>query len=103
MQRQQKNKADQYSNRVVTLISGVQEANSLAPLDQSWRELLKILTEAVNDLDADRLSEESFHSVRAILEIGMEVTKERRALLISANSVTSGVDRPSPVAGLTVR
>ena len=103
MQRQQKNKADQYSNRVVALISGVQEANSLAPLDESWRELLKILTEAVNDLDADRLSEESFHSVRAILEIGMEVTKERRALLISANPATSVADGAAHVAGLSVR
>jgi len=103
MQRQQKNKADQYSNRVVALISGVQEANSLAPLDQSWRELLKILTEAVNDLDADRLSEESFHSVRAILEIGMEVTKERRALLLSAKPATIVADGAAPVAGLSVR
>jgi hypothetical protein len=72
-------------------------------LDQSWRELLRILTEAVNDLDADRLSEESFDSVRAIIEIGMEVTKERRALLISANSATGVADGVAPVAGLSVR
>jgi hypothetical protein len=26
---------------------------SLAPLDETWRELLKILTEAVRDLDAE--------------------------------------------------
>jgi hypothetical protein len=75
MQRQQKTNADQYSNRVVALISGVQEVNSLAPLDETWRELLKILTEAVRDLDADKLSEESFNSFRVILQIGMEVTK----------------------------
>jgi len=83
MQRQQKTNADQYSKRVVTLISGVQEVKSPAPLDETWRELLKILTEAVRDLDADKLSEESFNSFRAILQIGMEVTKERRALLSS--------------------
>jgi hypothetical protein len=81
MQRQQKTNADQYSNRVVALISGVQEVTSIAPLDETWRELLKILTEAVRDLDADKLSEESFNSFRVILQIGMEVTKERRALL----------------------
>jgi hypothetical protein len=92
MQRQQKNKADQYSNRVVALISGVQEVDSLAPLDESWRELLKILTEAVHDLDGDKLSEESFNSFRAILQIGLEVTKERRALLASVNPATSVVD-----------
>ncbi len=93
MQRQQKSNADQYSNRVVELISRVQEVKSLAPLDDTWRELLKILTEAVRDLDADKLSEESFNSFRAILQIGLEVTKERRALLSSASNTTS------PVAG----
>jgi uncharacterized protein len=93
MQRQQKTNADQYSNRVVALISGVQEVNSLALLDETWRELLKILTEAVRDLDADKLSEESFNSFRVILQIGMEVTKERRVLLSSTNNATS------PVAG----
>jgi uncharacterized protein len=85
MQRQQKTNADQYSNRVVALISSVQEVTSVALLDQTWRELLKILTEAVRDLDADKLSEESFNSFRVILQIGMEVTKERRALLSTAS------------------
>jgi len=91
MQRQQKDKADQYSNRVVALISGVQDVTSLDTLDAAWRELLKILTEAVHDLDADTLSEESFNSFRAILEIGLEVTKERRALLVSTHPMTSEV------------
>jgi hypothetical protein len=43
---------------------------SLAPLDETWRELLKILTEAVRDLETDKLSEESFNSFRVILQIG---------------------------------
>src|SRR3984957_12960008 len=55
MRRRQKDKADQYSNRVVTLISGVQDVTSLETLDAAWRELLKILTEAVHDLDADTI------------------------------------------------
>jgi uncharacterized protein len=88
MQRKQKNKADQYSNRVVALISSVQEVNSLPRLDEAWRELLKILTEAVHDLDADKLSEESFNSFRTILQIGMEVTKERRSILMSTSAAT---------------
>jgi uncharacterized protein len=81
IQRQQKVQADEYSNRVVALIGGVQDVNSLAELEQIWGELLTILTQAVRDLDADKLSEESFNSFRVILQIGMEVTKERRALL----------------------
>ncbi len=91
MQRQQKSHADQYSNRVVALIGSVQEVNSLPPLEDIWRELLNILTEAVRDLDADKLSEESFNSFRAILQIGMEATRERRSMLLSANLTTSRV------------
>jgi hypothetical protein len=91
MQRQQKTKADQYSNRVVALISGVQEVTSVAALDETWRELLKILTEAVRDLDADKLSEESFNSFRVILQIGMEVTKERRVLLTTTSTGSRSV------------
>jgi hypothetical protein len=85
MQRQQKNNADQYSKRVVELIGSVQNVNSLAPVEEIWNELLTILTEAVRDLDADKLSEESFNSFRIILQIGMEATRERRNLLISTN------------------
>jgi uncharacterized protein len=88
MQRQQKNKADQYSNRVVELIGSVQNVHSLAPLEEIWNELLTILTEAVHDLDADKLSEESFNSFRVILQIGMEATRERRSLLMSMNLTT---------------
>ena len=83
MQRQQKNTADRYSNRVVELINSVQEIDSLARVEEVWHDLLAVLTEAVSDLDEDKLSEESFGSFRAVLQIGMEVTKERRAVLMS--------------------
>jgi uncharacterized protein len=89
MQRQQKDKADEYSNRVVALIGKVQDVHSLEALDEAWRDLLKTLTEAVHDLDADTLSEESFNSFRSILQIGLEVTKERRALLMAGSPAAS--------------
>jgi TRAP transporter TAXI family solute receptor len=86
IQRQQKSNADEYSNRVVTLIGEVQGVDFLPRLEEIWGELLTILGQAVGDLDADKLSEESFNSFRAILQIGLEVTKERRALLMSGCS-----------------
>ena len=88
MQRQQKNNADQYSKRVVALITSVQNINSLPHLDETWNELLSILAQAVHDLDADKLSEESFNSFRVILQIGMEATRERRSILMSAIPTT---------------
>jgi uncharacterized protein len=81
MQRQQKNAADRYSKRVVELITAAQEISSMPELDNIWQELLTILREAVHDLDTDKLSEESFNSFRIILQIGMEVTRDRRSLL----------------------
>jgi hypothetical protein len=81
MQRQQKNTADRYSKRVVTLITAAQDVSSMPELDNIWRELLAILREAVHDLDTDKLSEESFNSFRVILQIGMEVTRDRRNLI----------------------
>lgn len=81
LQRQQKNVADDYSNRVVALINAAREANSYAALEDIRGELVGILTAAVHDLDSDRLSEESFNSFRTILEIGMEVVRDSRAVL----------------------
>ena len=89
MQNRQKDAADQYSKRVVALMNSAQEANSQASLGAIWRDLLAILGEAVHDLDADRLSEQSFHSFRSILEIALDVTRDRRANLASASPVES--------------
>jgi len=89
MQRQQKNAADKYSNRAVALMGSAQAALSLASLEDIWRDLLAILAEAVRDLDADKLSEESFNSFRSILQIAMDVTRDRRAFLTTASRAAS--------------
>jgi uncharacterized protein len=86
MQRQQKNAADEYGNRAMALIAVAQDAESAPALDEISRELLRILAEAVKALDADKISEESFNSFRAILQIGMEVTRDRRAALLATAS-----------------
>src|SRR6202012_1725616 len=78
---QQKNAADEYGNRAMALITTAQNAHSAPELDEISRQLLRILAEAVHDLDTDKISEESFNSFRAILQIGMEVTRDRRAAL----------------------
>jgi hypothetical protein len=58
IQRQQKSNADEYSNRVVTLIDEVQGVDFLPGLEQIWGELLTILGQAVGGLDSDKLSED---------------------------------------------
>jgi uncharacterized protein len=91
MRKQQQNAANLYSNRVVTLIGAAQETNLIEPLDAIWSDLLAILAEAVRDLDAGKISEESFLSFRSILQIGMDATRERRAILSSSNTGASVV------------
>ncbi len=81
LQRQQKNAADEYSNRVVALMNGARAAAQLDAVEAIRSEMLAILTAAVADLDQDRLSEESFHSFRAILQIGLEEVRACAAFL----------------------
>lgn len=78
MQRQQKNKADAYSRQVLALMSASQQTDSTVRLDEIRSELLGVLAAVFADLDADRLSEESFHSFRAILQIALDVVKDKR-------------------------
>jgi uncharacterized protein len=81
LQRQQKDIADDYSNRVVALMSGVREASSDAELERIRGELLDLLASAVRELDADKLSEKSFESFRTILQIGLEAVRDSRGVL----------------------
>lgn len=78
IQHQQKNKADAYSKKVLDLMAESQQTGSAAKLDEIRSELLGVLAAAFADLDADKLSEESFHSFCAILQIALDVVKEKR-------------------------
>lgn len=91
MQNRQKNAADRYSNRVVALMSSAEETNSLASLEAIWRDLLAILAEAVQDLDANKLSEKSFDSFRSILAIALDVTRDRRTSVSRATLPVTAV------------
>jgi|HubBroStandDraft_6_1064221.scaffolds.fasta_scaffold36407_5 TRAP transporter TAXI family solute receptor len=76
LERRQKNNADEYSNQVMALLDKAQSPDSGVTPPEVRAQLLKVLTAAVQDLDADKLSEESFHSFRGILEIVLQVTQE---------------------------
>ncbi len=81
LRNRQKGLSDGYSNRVVVLMNRAMEAGSVEALEEIRAELLAILGTAVGDLDDDKLSSESFHSFRAILQIGLEAVRDRRAVL----------------------
>ncbi len=80
---QQKNAGDAYTSRVVQLMTDAQSAESPKALDLVKAELLATLTAAVRDLDADKLSEESFQSFRDVLQTVLGLVRERREMLES--------------------
>ena len=79
IQMRQKNRADEYSRLVLELIAAGQQADSAGKLDEIRSKLLATLALAFKDFDADKISEESFHSFRSILQIALDVVKERRS------------------------
>jgi uncharacterized protein len=82
MTRQQKNAGDAYTSQVMQMMSDAQSAGSPLALDTLKTDLLATLTAAVRDLDADKLSEQSFQSFRAVLQIVLELIRERREMLL---------------------
>lgn len=75
IERRQKNHADIYSNRVVVLMNEARATSDMTRLAAIDAELLDLLTEAVRDLDTDRISEDSFQAFRAILQIALDVAR----------------------------
>ena len=57
------------------------EAKSRPDSDEIRNKLLGIPTAAVGNLDSDKLSKESFSSLRAVLQIGLEVVRDSRTVL----------------------
>jgi uncharacterized protein len=92
LQHRQKSKADEYTNKAVALISVAEAANTAEELAQVRADLLRLLTAAVADLDADKLSENTFDSFRAVLTIAIGVAKDRRDALapVAMRRISSG-------------
>jgi uncharacterized protein len=84
--RVQKNAADEYSKKVIHLLNEVPKSNTLKQLEAIREDLLKLLTSAVNDLDKDVISEESFQSFRVIWQIALDTVRERRITLYQQQS-----------------
>jgi hypothetical protein len=92
MTRQQKNAGDAYTSRVMQTMMDAQSAESPTALDALKTDLLATLTSAVSDLDADKLSEESFQSFRDVLQIVLQVIRERREILLSRRNFPRSED-----------
>jgi len=88
--RKQKNRADAYNHQMIQLMCQAQAAASESDLSRIRKELMSILIVSVNDLDEDRISEESFQSLRAIWQISVDAVRERTAL-VQADAAHQGL------------
>ncbi|MFQ3679311.1 MAG: TAXI family TRAP transporter solute-binding subunit [Pseudanabaenaceae cyanobacterium] len=94
LERRQKNNADAYSQQVIQVIHACRTATNLKLLEEQRILLLDILTKAVQDLDRDDISEESFQSFRVVWQIALDVVRERQVALAKLRSPESRLSTP---------
>lgn len=82
IERQQKNRADAFSDQVIQLMNQARSLESRSHLEDIRQKLIGILTEAVDALNEDRISEESFQSFRVVWQIALDLVRERRDALV---------------------
>jgi hypothetical protein len=68
-------------------MGSAQAAPTADALEEIWRQLLGLLEEAVRDLDAAIGG--IFASFRSILQIAMDVARDRRAILASTRQTAA--------------
>lgn len=78
IERRQKNMADEYSAKVILLMGEARASCESLALAEIEEKLLDLLSRAVRDLDEDKMSEDSFQTFRAVLQIALDVVERRR-------------------------
>ncbi len=77
IEKRQKNNADSYTKQILQVIEAAQHTSSYQQTEALGQQLQALLSEAVSDLDTDRISEESFQSFRVVWQIAMDGVRER--------------------------
>lgn len=80
-QKRQKNLADRYNREVIRLIERAHEAATVENLEAVRADLLAVLMNAVRDLDANKVTQESFQSFRDLWQIATDAVRERNICL----------------------
>lgn len=88
VERKRKNQADLHSQAVIDLMRQLPETSSLKELEERRQALLVILEQAVNDLDEDRITDDSFQSFQVIWQIALDAVRERWSALARSQQRT---------------
>jgi uncharacterized protein len=89
LQGKQKNRADSYNHKILTLIDRAQTTEDLQELQAIRQQLFVILHQMITDLDRDRISTESFQAFTFPWEVAVTTVRHREMMLINARSSVS--------------
>lgn len=80
-QNRQKNRGDRYNLQVLELTSKLNTIEDSAQLDEIQKKLFEIFQQAVEDLDNDRISAETFHAFSIPWQVAITSIRHRETLL----------------------
>jgi uncharacterized protein len=81
MEKRRKDEGIRYTEEVVQLVQIGQRSNSIIALEAVRSQLVIVLTEAVQSLDLEKISESSFTNFRTVWQIALDLVRERAAAL----------------------
>jgi uncharacterized protein len=99
----QKRRADQYNRQVLALLRESRLGKRERSMEQIRSDLTTLLLAAVQDLERDRLSEESFHSFHRIWQIAHDMIGLDARTPRPKSDVVTEVPEPSPSSWGLVR
>jgi uncharacterized protein len=82
MEKRRKDEGIRYTEEVIQLMKIGQRSNSIITLEAVRSQLVIVLTEAVQSLDLEKISESSFQSFRTVWQIALDLLREREAALL---------------------
>ena len=84
----QKNHADEFNRKMLVLMHEVSDSETESEVEAVRSELMRMLTQAIADLDRNRLSEPSFHSFHTVWQIAINLVNDREKAIAGRYAAT---------------
>ena len=97
MEKRRKDEGIRYTEEVVQLLKIGQRSSSLIALEAVRSQLVIVPTEAVQSLDLEKISENSFTNFRTVWQIALDLVRER-AVALEQKEKEMDESLPSPVS-----
>ncbi|MGA7410524.1 MAG: hypothetical protein WBW33_08560 [Bryobacteraceae bacterium] len=97
MEKRRNDEGIRYTEEVVRLLKIGQRSSSLIALEAVRSQLVIVPTEAVQSLDLEKISENSFTNFRTVWQIALDLVRER-AVALEQKEKEMDESLPSPVS-----